>query len=133
VKRAGLVRVWTPAAAMAVLIFALSSLPKASFPPHPPLGDSLFHVAEFTVLAFLVARAMSRTLPGIRTLLAVALSFSFCVIYGMADELHQLWVPTRVFDLGDFVCDVLGGAWGAALFAGWHRFRHRAADGEGNG
>ncbi len=133
-KRTELARIWAPPAAAALLIFALSAVPNTAFPTHREPAAAAVHLLEFGALAFLVARALARSRPGLPTLVTVAISFSFCVIYGAVDELHQMWVPTRVFDLGDLAFDVLGAALGAAAFRRWRGYPPRAQTaGEGDG
>jgi len=64
------------------------------------------HFVEFAVLAFLVARAVHKTkpdYPGI-TLLVVILAMS----YALSDEIHQLFVPGRAFQVIDLFIDFLG-------------------------
>jgi len=59
----------------------------------------------------------------------VAITVGFCVIYGLADELHQLLVPARVFDGWDLAADALGAAFGAVGRALWARRRTGAGGG----
>jgi VanZ family protein len=41
-------------------------------------------------------------------LLSSIVTFTFCVIYGFSDELHQLFVPGRTFQLIDLCMDSIG-------------------------
>ena len=40
--------------------------------------------------------------------LSSIVTFTFCVIYGFSDELHQLFVPGRTFQLIDLCMDAIG-------------------------
>ena len=59
------------------------------------------------------------------------LSFAFCVLYAVSDEIHQLFVDGRVADLSDVLVDSAGALFGSVLavlfgfiFSG---IRHRMA------
>jgi VanZ family protein len=108
--------IWAPPVAMAALIFLLSSVPGHSYPHRLQPVSQAAHAAEFALLAFLLARALGRTLPASRLLVPVAISLAFCVIYGIADEVHQLFVPERVFDVVDMLFDAVGAVLGVSVY-----------------
>lgn len=41
-------------------------------------------------------------------MIAVTISFAICVIYGITDEIHQLFVLGRAFKVSDLVMDSIG-------------------------
>lgn len=93
---------WKLAAALwMLLLFALSSrgdLPgPTDLPEWLPL-DKVAHLTLFGVLAALLH------LAGLRAPLAVAAT----ALYGVTDEVHQMFVPGRSPDLADWIADVLG-------------------------
>jgi len=98
---------WVPTILWIGIIFFLSSLPDAATPGRFILPDKVLHAAEYFILAFLILFALQRT---------TALKFSTCfwivlaagTAYGLSDEFHQLYVPTRHFDLKDLLADVCG-------------------------
>jgi VanZ family protein len=47
------------------------------------------------------------------------------VAYGLGDEVHQLFVPGRLFDLADLAADAAGGALGSGAYL-WLARRHLA-------
>ena len=61
----------------------------------------LAHILEYTVLALLFYRAWSW-----RSSLKSALLGSFA--YALSDEVHQLFVPGRAFQIPDLLLDLLG-------------------------
>jgi VanZ family protein len=105
-------RLWTPVAVWAALIFTFSSIPDLG----TGLGTwdlvlrKLAHAGEFAVLGALLLRATSR-LP---------LSFALGVAYAVSDELHQRWVDGRVGSPLDVLIDAVGVAAGLVL---WRRLR----------
>lgn len=98
---------WVPTLLWLGVTFFLSSLPDSITPGRFLLSDKICHAAEYFILAFLMLFALQRT---------TALKFSTCfwivlaagAVYGLSDEIHQLYVPTRNFDLRDLAADVCG-------------------------
>jgi VanZ family protein len=88
------------------LIFHLSSLPSEKI---PPIGlwnlDKFFHMVEYGVLGALLWRSFALTLS-FRT--SVIWTLIVGILYGLSDEIHQLYVPGRMFDYLDFTADALG-------------------------
>jgi VanZ family protein len=84
-----------------------------------PLG----HAINFGVLAILLAWALfePRLLPPARFRLAFAFSF----LYALSDEIHQVFVPTRTFQVRDLVVDAFGALLGLALFQTLSLMHHR--------
>ncbi|MEW6380791.1 MAG: VanZ family protein [bacterium] len=102
------------------LIFFLSSQSRLPIPaPRIPYGDKLCHCLEFAVLGYLLMRALihggySRIPQNASLLLAIVIA----VLFGLTDEIHQVFVPLRQSDMFDLLADGLGatlGAWGALL------------------
>jgi len=73
------------------------------------------HVAEFAVLALLWYRGLSWGKRGWQPAAALA-AFGFAVLTGVADEVHQAFVPTRTASALDGAWDSLGALCG---LAGW--------------
>ena len=103
---------WGPVIAYVALIFYFSSLSDISVvSPYP---DHLLHAAEYFGLAILVARALNGGLQRPISSRAMLLSFLFCVVYAVSDEIHQMFVPNRYADLTDVLSDVVGAVLGLA-------------------
>jgi len=64
----------------------------------------LGHMGAFGMLGVLFALALRGNFPGkpVGEILKGALLF--CVLYGLLDEIHQLFVPGRSFQLTDILC-----------------------------
>jgi VanZ family protein len=130
---------WAAVLGWMALIFFLSAQPDL---PHPQTGwadllvSSASHALEFGILAVLLAFALDsctsapfrsrRHSPspgqggwGRRQVLLVA--FLVTALYALSDEFHQSFVPGRVPDPWDLVCDGAGALVGLALWAAWQR------------
>lgn len=92
------------------VIFCLSH---SSSPPLPTIllefSDKLLHGAEYAVLGALWAIAFHGSRRH-RFLLA----WLAAVLFGLTDELHQAFVPSREASAMDLLADALGAALGAA-------------------
>jgi VanZ family protein len=105
-----------PTIAYCGVIFYLSSIPSLSIPPPFPHFDKVVHFFEFGGLSVLVVMGMNWAeydfFAGMRFVVPVV----FCFFYGLSDEVHQLFVEGRFFDLTDLAADVAGAACAAGLF-----------------
>ncbi len=105
---------WLPVMALCVAIFVQSGLPSPDLGPSFPLKDKVLHMAAYGVLAALCFRACRVTwadrLSPVQLLLV---SVFFATLYGLSDELHQAFIPTRQADGYDLLADVAGSILGA--------------------
>lgn len=109
-----------------VLVSSQSDLPKTR------VWDKAAHFVEYTILGFLICRALwlLRPMgPGKAMGIAVALSTAF----GLTDEIHQYFVPRRDASLGDLVADFLGSVAGVVVWYGWFRLAKRLGRRESDG
>ncbi|MBI5463901.1 MAG: VanZ family protein, partial [Ignavibacteriales bacterium] len=89
---------------------AQSSLPHVKFPLAP---DKLAHGSVYFVLTWFGWRAFHfQSWSVFLRRNALVLAFFFTCVYGVTDEIHQIYVPGRTFDLSDMLADAIG----AALF-----------------
>lgn len=80
------------------------------------------HGVVFLVLGLLAQNAVNKS--GARGMKAVAISLAICVIYGITDEIHQLFVPGRAFQVSDLAMDAIGSIIGiAAVWSLYNRVR----------
>jgi len=112
----GFLRRWGPALVWTALLFAVSS--RTSLPVDLHSGsDKLAHFAAYAVLGVLLARG--QWMAGIAVLWPVLIG----VAIGGLDELYQGTVPNRHSDVGDWIADSLGVAFGVLTFHLWCRAR----------
>src|SRR5688500_2880081 len=102
--RAGL---WLPPLALMALIFALSAQPNLSsgLGLIDLVGRKLVHMAEFGGLCALWWRALRTGVAGRR---ALGLAAAIAVLYAVADEWHQSYVPGRAASPLDVMIDSAG-------------------------
>ena len=103
------IRYWLPAALYMGLIFYLSSSP----PPQaaravPAYFDiKIIHIIEYGLLNLLVLFALDKT-SDIPFVWKALYSAAITIIYGLTDELHQVFVPGRSGKLIDIVANLIG-------------------------
>jgi VanZ family protein len=101
------VQLWAPVAIYMALIFGISSI---SSPPDlsTSIGDKGAHAILYSGLAALLVRALAggwwRSF-GVR-IAAGAITLS--TLYGVTDEIHQIFVPPRTAELADLAADAIG-------------------------
>ena len=104
-----LVYYWLPVIIYLLLIFYLSSLSRIGVVETIPtfiLKDKLLHLIEYSILAILIYRALNQH-QKIQPI-ALVLAIIFSTLYGLSDELHQLFVPGRFFSIQDLFVDFIG-------------------------
>lgn len=103
---------WLPAVLWAGLIFYLSGRTGGELHSLFPFFTSFDwgHLVAYFVLGFLISLAIRKTWQVKHPVFVTVL---LCLLYGISDEIHQIYVPGRTFQLIDLVNDVLGAALGA--------------------
>jgi len=95
---------WLFVVIIAVAVFYISSL---TFPPGPPatnIYSILYHLIAFFFLAFFLLPVLVKGKNKSFIFIAVILA----VLYGISDEIHQLFVPRRSCSFSDFMLDSAG-------------------------
>ncbi|HOJ58831.1 MAG TPA: VanZ family protein [bacterium] len=123
-------RYWLPVLVWMSMIFYLSSQSRlpVEMPYWVPYVDKLAHAAVFGILGFLFIRAwLEGKLEAVNTRV-VAFAVLFTALYGITDEIHQMFVPGRSPAVGDVIADALGAAvFGAVLYKWKKRTREAPA------
>jgi len=81
-------------------------------------ADKLFHLLEYAILGYLIARAAGNSanlqLSAHFRIFAVFLA----ILYGLTDEFHQCFVPGREAEILDLLADGAGALLGQMLVKG---------------
>lgn len=103
-----------------ITILILSSLPASAF-PHIKIEriivriDHLIHFIEYSILSWLTFYTFSsRRLT--YTSKKLIIIFSALLLFSIADESHQLFIPSRSFSLYDLIADFIGIITAATFF-----------------
>ncbi len=106
-----IIKYWIPVILYILFIFYLSSLQNPVIKVSESSGIKfynipmyIYHIVEFSLLSYLMWRALKNSHSRHPQFYAVLLS----IAYAFSDELHQLFVPGRIFSLIDFSFDILG-------------------------
>lgn len=73
----------------------------------------ILHVGEYGILGILMNLVMTQISR--KTPKRILYSSFFSSLYGVTDEIHQYFVPTRYFDIYDILADTIGGVAGAVF------------------
>lgn len=116
-------RYLVPAVLYCGVIFWLSATPDPGEPPFEfPGMDKVIHMTVYAGLAALVSVGLRRSNPGLGLRPQFFIPVIFAALYGLSDEIHQIYVPLRSFDVLDLVANTAGAlAAQGVLFAVWRR------------
>jgi VanZ family protein len=108
---------WVPVALYAGVIFFLSdqSHPEEHLPSFllKDVSDKVLHAVEYAVLGALCYRAFRWGLNGQVAARALIIAIVAASLYGVTDEVHQLFVPFRESSWLDWLADTIGAVIGA--------------------
>lgn len=110
---------WMPILFYCLLIFIQSSFPLPETIPKLPYMDKLFHFLVYAILGMLFLRAFRTLWFKNRIVILLLSSVIASILYGMSDELHQLYVPLRSASLMDIVADTFGSIFGVFFSVRW--------------
>lgn len=111
-ERNKIVLVYLPLIFYWILLFTLTSLPSTTV-PSVGVSDKIEHFLAYFGLSFLLNLTLlfqkkSRLLKNN----ALLFTLFFVILYGIADEVHQLLIPGRSCEWLDFLADSVGGILG---------------------
>ncbi len=126
------VRYWVPVGLYAALIFGGSSVsnpPAAIESVLHAISDKVLHLCEYGVLGALTYRACRHAAGPLVARHAMTVVVAGCALYGLSDEVHQLFVPFREGDPLDLVADTMGAMLGAWVWrwVEWRSLRSSAS------
>ncbi|MFC1477750.1 VanZ family protein [candidate division KSB1 bacterium] len=100
---------YSPVVLWLMLIFIASSIPtlpdvnKYNFPI-----DKVVHFLEFSVLGFLLVRAVYFCGTSLDLKMAILITCGIALFFAAVDEFHQLYIPDRIASMADFISDCVG-------------------------
>ncbi|GJQ64459.1 MAG: teicoplanin resistance protein VanZ [Melioribacteraceae bacterium] len=109
--------VYIPLIVYWIILFTATSLPGRSLPKlFITFGDKLKHFAAYLILAILlsITLRLQNKYPRLKDEY-VKYTVVISSIYGIFDEIHQIFIPGRSFDLLDYVADLAGIALGTIV------------------
>ena len=109
-------RYWFPVLLYCLAIFIQSSYPSVKQIQHLPHEDKIVHFVGYALLALLLLRGFRNSRFGTKHKFIMAASIFLTGLYGVSDELHQLYVPHRNGSIQDALFDFLGAIFGAYLY-----------------
>ncbi|MBT4135745.1 VanZ family protein [archaeon] len=95
---------WTITLIIAITIFIMSSISFKSSSNLFEIKTITYHFLAFFFLCFFLSISLTK---GKKTNL-IPLSIIFSILYGISDEIHQLFVPNRYFAISDILTDTAG-------------------------
>jgi len=110
---------WLPPLLYMAVIFAVSAQPNPLPEITARVSDKVLHLVEYSGLAALLVRALTREGWGWRDAILAAIVMTS--LYGASDEYHQAFVPNRNPAVSDWVADSLGALVGASIFRAGRR------------
>lgn len=103
---------WGPSFFWASLIFYLSNQPGSSLPSTGifsiPGIDSVLHFIEYGILAFFMIYAFENDCRNIRLKKRFTLILIISFSYSLLDEIHQIPIQDRYFDIKDLINNLMG-------------------------
>ena len=107
---------WFPVLIYCFLIFIQSSYHSPAKIPSLPYIDKVLHFFAYAILGvlFFMAFRTQRFKENIN--MVMVLSILSSSLYGLSDEIHQYFVPSRNADIMDFFADVMGSICGVYVF-----------------
>ena len=109
-KQQALVRMllsWGPSVLIGILIFYVSHIPGNEITTSKSISNLkpsvIYHIIIFTMLGFSLCHATKAN-----SLKVFAGILSFCLVYAIFDEVHQIFVPGRFPSVLDVITDLVG-------------------------
>lgn len=101
---------WTVMGLYAGLIFLASSRSIQIEEPSFPYQDKCAHFIAYGLFCTILCWAISAHLKGNQIRKFIFMAIILTSLYGITDEVHQLFVPTRTGEVFDWLADTAGAA-----------------------
>ncbi len=107
---------WLPIFIYCLLIYIQSSHPSPEEIPSIPYVDKILHFAAYAFLGGLLLRALKTLSIKDNLRLITILGITLSSLYGISDEIHQYYVPSRNADVIDALADIIGSIFGVYIY-----------------
>ncbi len=81
--------------------------------------DKLLHFVVYALLGILFYRAYETLALKDNYKLLIFISIASATLYGISDEIHQYFVPSRYADMADVVANTIGSICGVYIYYRW--------------
>lgn len=112
---------WLPLIAYCAFIYLQSAYPAPEKLPSFILMDKMLHFAAYAFMGILFYRAYQTLRIKNNGKMLFLLSVVSASLYGISDEIHQHFVPSRNADILDVAADTIGAVCGVYLYQLWAR------------
>jgi VanZ family protein len=107
---------WLPLILYCLFIYIQSDHPTPEQIPIFPYADKVLHVTAYGILGILFYRAYQTTRLKGNIKMLMILSVVSASLYGISDEIHQSFVPSREAEVADVIADMIGAFSGVCLY-----------------
>ena len=90
-----------------------------------PGADKVAHFGVYGILAALISVGLHRSPRPVAPVLRHYLPVAFAMLYGLSDEIHQLFTPGRTYSLLDLLADGIGATVAQLLCLGYFEWMPR--------
>lgn len=114
---------WIPSIVWMIVIFILSSMTGSDLQNTFPFFSDFNwgHFVAYFILAIAYYFALHRKVKHPKVLYIIIV---LSILYGITDEFHQYFTPSRVPDINDLLADGIGAAVAAILLNIWYKKRN---------
>ncbi len=107
--------VYIPLVIYWLLLITATSLPAADLPSIGTIDKVNHFIAYFGLSVLLTLCLLFQTKYGFLYKKAFLISFLVVILYGVIDEVHQLFIPGRMAEISDWLADTAGALLGVFL------------------
>lgn len=116
---------WLPTLVYCIFIFALSSFSNPFPTPFFSGADKVFHGIEYAIFGLLLARSVYHTNLRLTFRSLALVVMALAILYGISDEIHQVFVAGRIASSWDVLADGLGSMLGILCYIRISRTHHK--------
>ena len=106
------IKLWIPSIIWAIFIFYLSNQPGSNLPKSGIFAvegiDRIGHFLEFFIFALLAAYGIENDRKNLGLLKKIWFLILISSLYALSDEVHQIPISERFFDIIDLIVDISG-------------------------